>query len=138
VSSAARVDIDAGAWQTIRADVADRLPQEACGALLGHASSHGKRRVCRAVPVANEALDATTRYCISGARVLELEREAHAAGMELLGFYHSHPRGNSEPSPLDEEAAWPWYLYLVVPGGGREPPRCWVGQVTGGLMEVSL
>ena len=33
-------------------------------------------------------------------------REMRAAGLELLGIYHSHPNGENEPSPRDVELAY--------------------------------
>ena len=42
-------------------------------------------------------------------------REARSRGLEVVGFYHSHPRSPALPSETDRaEASYPGYLYLIV------------------------
>ena len=42
-------------------------------------------------------------------------REIRAAGLELLGIYHSHPQGENSPSPRDlERAYYPEAAYFIV------------------------
>ncbi len=42
-------------------------------------------------------------------------REMRAAGLDLLGIYHSHPNGKNEPSQRDiERAYYPDAAYFVV------------------------
>ena len=48
------------------------------------------------------------------AKLLEESGVARERALEVVGFYHSHPRGSAEPSPVDRETAWPWYVYLIV------------------------
>ena len=43
-----------------------------------------------------------------------LETEARADGLEIVGYYHSHPDHPARPSAFDTEHAWPWYSYLIV------------------------
>ena len=70
---------------------------------------------------------AERRYLIPGATVREIGRAAEHDGLEIVGFYHSHPDHPPEPSGLDREQAWPWYTYLIV--GARSddtgPVRAW-------------
>ena len=35
-------------------------------------------------------------------------------GLQLLGFYHSHPDHPAEPSQFDLDHAWPNLSYLIV------------------------
>ena len=35
-------------------------------------------------------------------------------GLEIVGYYHSHPDHPAGPSAFDTEHAWPWYSYLIV------------------------
>jgi proteasome lid subunit RPN8/RPN11 len=53
--------------------------------------------------------------------VRRVERDAAEEGLELVGFYHSHPNGAAEPSRVDRENAWPWYNYLIVAVADGEP-----------------
>jgi len=42
-------------------------------------------------------------------------REMRAAGLELLGIYHSHPQGANEPSERDiERAYYPDAAYFII------------------------
>ncbi|HSH46437.1 MAG TPA: M67 family metallopeptidase, partial [Longimicrobiales bacterium] len=79
-----------------------------CGALLGVDGE-----VVEAVRVPNEAERPGARYRVSAARVRTLEADARSRGLEVVGFYHSHPRAAALPSPLDLEMAWPWYVYVI-------------------------
>jgi proteasome lid subunit RPN8/RPN11 len=54
------------------------------------------------------------RYVISPGQFLRAEKEARAAGLDVLGFYHSHPDHPAQPSAFDLEHAWPWYSYLIA------------------------
>jgi len=35
-------------------------------------------------------------------------------GLEVIGWYHSHPDHPARPSDFDREHAWPWYSYVIV------------------------
>ena len=102
-------------------------PEEGCGELLG--SEQGDtRRVERVVPFANDRPDArANRYLIAPERLLEVEREGRASGLEILGFFHSHPDQPADPSAFDLEHAWPYYSYLIVSveQGRAADARCW-------------
>jgi proteasome lid subunit RPN8/RPN11 len=42
-------------------------------------------------------------------------RQARAYGLEVVGFYHSHPRSSPAPSPTDlAEASYRHHLYMIV------------------------
>lgn len=42
------------------------------------------------------------------------QREARAAGLEVLGAWHSHPRGPARPSERDVREALPGWVHVVV------------------------
>ena len=69
---------------------------ECCGMLAG---SDGL--ITRAFPAANAARNPATEYEIAPKELFHLTREIRAAGLQLLGIYHSHPNGKNEPSPRD-------------------------------------
>jgi proteasome lid subunit RPN8/RPN11 len=86
------------------------------------------REILRTVPVLNEwGGDRAERYLIPAAAVRELEDAAQRAGLDLVGFYHSHPDGAAIPSAFDLEVAWPWYSYLItsVTAAGEGRARGW-------------
>lgn len=95
-------------------------PEEVVGVLAG---DRGDRSVVqRAVRAENAAATPETRYEIAPAAELELLERIDEAGLDVVGFYHSHPAGPAEPSPTDERlAAWVGYSYVVVSLAGGEP-----------------
>ena len=113
----------------IRSHARTVYPHECCGALLGRAPTgdDSKRKVVRAIPLENDRSDERERrYLISSGTVRELEAIAAREGLEVVGYYHSHPDRPAEPSAFDLEHAWPWYSYVIV----RVRPRA-VGPVRG-------
>ena len=42
------------------------------------------------------------------------ERRATEQGLELIGFYHSHPDHPARPSQYDLDHAWPVFSYVIV------------------------
>jgi len=89
-------------------------PEEGCGVLLGR-ESDGVRQVERVVTIDNVRKDSRhNRYLISPEQFLEVEKEGRAAGLDVIGFFHSHPDHPARPSQFDLDHAWPWYSYVIV------------------------
>ena len=102
-------------------------PEEGCGVLLGR-EADGRRRVAGIVESENH-LDRSRhhRYLIAPEQLLEAEREGRRLGLEVLGFFHSHPDHPAQPSAFDLEHAWPYYSYVItkVSGGRIAETRSW-------------
>ena len=93
-------------------------PDECCGLLLGAAG-----RVVVARPARNAAEDASRRFEVDVKDHIDGRREARSRGIEVVGFYHSHPRSPAAPSPTDcAEAGYDDHLYMIV-GLAAEPPE---------------
>ena len=90
-------------------------PEECCGILLGR-ETDGVRSIERLMPIDNQwdSDDRGERFLIGPRDILNAEREARRAGLDVLGFYHSHPDSPARPSEFDREHAWPWYTYLII------------------------
>ncbi len=98
----------------IREHLQVSYPEEACGGLLGHVAEESVV-VVEAVSLANvREAERRRRYLIGPEDVLELERRAEGMGLQVVGFYHSHPDAPPAPSEFDREHAWPWYTYLIA------------------------
>ena len=54
------------------------------------------------------------RFAIAPEALLRAQKEARAAGLEVLGYYHSHPDAPAVPSARDLETAWPEVSYVIV------------------------
>lgn len=102
-------------------------PAECCGALAGEVDGAVKE-VVRLAPAVNRRTDDPHRYLIAPDDLRRLERELGAAGLEIVGYYHSHPDHPAVPSAFDTEHAWPWYSYLIVrvDGGRAADAASWV------------
>lgn len=88
----------------------DTFPHECCGALLGDGD-----RVVATHPLSNVTTEGPRRrFRIDDKDYLASERQASAAGLSLLGFYHSHPDHPAEPSQYDLDHAWPTFVYPIV------------------------
>jgi proteasome lid subunit RPN8/RPN11 len=100
--------------QEIRAHGAETYPQECCGALLG-AGGDGSREVRGLYRLVNRRTDsAHNRFSVTADDVRDAENAAKLAGLEVIGWYHSHPDHPARPSEYDREHAWPWYSYVIV------------------------
>ena len=62
----------------------------------------------------NRRTDDPHRYLIGPDDLRRLEAELRADGLEIVGYYHSHPDHPAVPSAYDTAHAWPWYSYLIV------------------------
>jgi proteasome lid subunit RPN8/RPN11 len=72
------------------------------------------KEVLRLRPMANRRTDDPHRYLIPADDLRSAAGELERCGLEILGFYHSHPDHPAEPSAFDREHAWPWYSYIIV------------------------
>ncbi|HEV2341111.1 MAG TPA: M67 family metallopeptidase [Candidatus Acidoferrales bacterium] len=91
-------------------DEALRLPNmESCGLLAG---SDGI--ISRAFPATN-SLASATAYEISPQELFGIMRDIRAAGLQMLGIYHSHPTGDNSPSSSDISCAYyPDAAYFII------------------------
>ncbi len=90
-------------------------PQEGCGILLGRLDGE-RRLVAEVIPTANaQELEAAHRlYTIPPEQLLQGELQAEKRGLEVIGYFHSHPDHPARPSEHDHAQAWPGYSYLIL------------------------
>lgn len=102
-----RTDADA-----IRAHGRETYPHECCGFLLAAPGGGEVREIARA---SNARVDSpANRYLIPPLEFVRVQRDADARGLEIVGFYHSHPDHPARPSAFDRDHAWPGYAYLIA------------------------
>jgi proteasome lid subunit RPN8/RPN11 len=104
-----------GVYDSIRGHGEETFPHECCGVLLGHAAPEGWR-VESAVRAGNTRTDsAHNRYQIAPIELVKIEREARRQGLDIAGFYHSHPDHPAQWSPTDfAEAHWIGCSYVIT------------------------
>ena len=90
---------------------AAREPQRECCGLLGGRDG----AITQAFAATNAAADSGKNYEIAPEELFRLMREIRAAGLALMGIYHSHPNENNEPSPRDiARAYYPEAAYFIL------------------------
>ncbi|MDR3230575.1 MAG: M67 family metallopeptidase [Synergistaceae bacterium] len=101
----------------IRLEGERAYPDECCGVLLGR---FGEDENCgeamEIFPVSNgrEAEEQYHRFVIQPDDFMKVEMEARGRGLDVLGFYHSHPDHPALPSDYDREHALPFYFYVIL------------------------
>jgi proteasome lid subunit RPN8/RPN11 len=87
--------------------------EEICGVLAGDYGDEASH-VADVYPVENAADTPQIRYAMDPEEQLAVTDEIEAAGLEVVGFYHSHPAGPTHPSETDaDRATWPGYSYAI-------------------------
>ena len=97
-------------------------PHECCGALLGTDGENEVRQVRDLFPLVNRRDDSPrNRFAVTPEDVRDAEKAARVVGLDVVGWYHSHPDHPARPSEFDREHAWPWYSYMIVSVQSGEP-----------------
>lgn len=96
-------------------------PEEVCGVLAGDLDGRTST-VSAAHRATNVAVPPESRYEIDPEEGYATFREIEDSGLDVVGFYHSHPTGPPGPSETDAaQATWPERSYVIVVLGGAEP-----------------
>jgi proteasome lid subunit RPN8/RPN11 len=102
--------LEMGVADAIRAHGVETYPNECCGAFYGR---DGVATSTYAMPNTTD-LGPRRRFQISPLDYMKAERRASELGVEMLGFYHSHPDHPAKPSQFDLDHAWPSLSYIIV------------------------
>ena len=100
------------ALDAIRTHGAEGYPNEICGLMVG---PRGDGTVTEAKRARNIVVARSRdRYEIDPRDHIRIQREADAAGLDIVGYYHSHPDHPAQASRFDSERAWAGYVYVIV------------------------
>lgn len=117
---------------------ARREPElECCGLLAGRGEPGAGCEITEILRAEN-ALRSATQYEIAPRELLRLHREMRERGLELMGIYHSHPRGENAPSETDvAKAFYPDVVYVILGLGAERKVRgFWIRE--GMVREVEI
>jgi proteasome lid subunit RPN8/RPN11 len=91
-------------------------PFECCGLLIGRFQGDGHKSATETYAISNAREEAAkrNRFLIQPEELMRGEKYAREKGLEVIGFYHSHPDDRPVPSKYDLAHAWPTYSYIVV------------------------
>lgn len=104
----------------------ESYPHECCGVLVGSALKD--KRVFESHRMENTNTErAHDRFIIDPKELNFIDKTSRAQGLEILGFYHSHPDHPDKPSATDREWGHPGYSYVIISvhKGKDCSARCW-------------
>jgi len=102
-------------YGALRAHGEETYPHECCGVLLGNATLDGNlvREIVRAGNTRTDS--AHNRYNIAPEELVKIQRRGRKLGLDIVGFYHSHPDHPAQWSPTDfAEAHWVGCSYVIT------------------------
>jgi len=102
-------------YNALRTHGEETYPHECCGVLLGR-SQDGENAVEDAVRAGNTRTDtAHNRYHIAPQELIRIQRQGRERGLDIVGFYHSHPDHPAQWSQTDfAEAHWLGCSYVIT------------------------
>ncbi|MBH0112482.1 M67 family metallopeptidase [Novosphingobium sp. YJ-S2-02] len=93
------VEVTRAVLDSLREEARKAHPEECCGLLLGGREG----LIDRFRAAANLAKVPERFFEIDPAVLLAAHREAREGGVQVQGYYHSHPQGLARPSTTDQE-----------------------------------
>jgi proteasome lid subunit RPN8/RPN11 len=133
--------LSGGAAADLRRFAVAAYPEEGCGVLIGQ-SGGAEVSVVEATSGRNLVTDRRRdRYELDPGAIVAAERSARERGLDVVGFWHTHPDHPARPSGFDTERAWSEYVYIIIRVGaaGVEEIRAYALQEEqGGFAEVEM
>ena len=99
-----------GALEDVNEHASEGYPYEICGLLLGQGLEVTEVR--RATNIEQE--NPETRYTIDPRDQLRIQREADDLGLDVVGYYHSHPDHPAQASLTDAARSFTGAVFLIV------------------------
>ena len=109
------LSLPAAVFSAVRSHSEETFPNECCGVLIGRTDAEMKK-VTSVHPIENrfEPGERYHRFLITPDDYRNAESDAKHLGLDILGFYHSHPDAPSVASKYDLDHAFPWFSYLIL------------------------
>ncbi len=104
--------ITRSAFDEISKHASEGYPDEICGMLI---ASKGASTVTQTRRVRNTVVErARDRYEMDPLDQIRIQRECDDGGLEIIGYYHSHPDHPARASITDAQRSWAGPVYLIV------------------------
>lgn len=112
--------------EDVREHAREGAPLEVCGALAGRREGDAIV-VERVIRMRNAHANPVTEYLLEPSELMRAVLQAEDEwGMEVVGFYHSHPAGPPRLSATDRaRASWPGAAYLLCWLKPEQGVGCW-------------
>ncbi len=103
-------------YDALRAHGEETYPHECCGVMLGHGAGEQERTVVEVMRCGNTRDDRPQdRYHIDPRELVRIQRQGYERGLDIVGFYHSHPDHPARWSQTDfAEAHWIGCSYVIT------------------------
>ena len=127
------VQISRSLQQRIFAQLQGNYPNEGGGFLLGtRDEAKGQITLIDARPVTNTfaSEEQFHRYAMTPVDWARMEDEADAAGLTLVGYFHSHPDSPAIASEYDRVYALPRFCYLITSVRNAQAGECRAWQLS--------
>ena len=106
-----KIEIQTDEYKKIVSHACEGYPHEVVGILAGNRSNN---TVTEVKTLFNERGDTNNRYKVGALTLMRAEQQLESKGLEIVGYYHSHPDHPSKYSEYDKEHALPNMSYLIV------------------------
>ena len=102
-------------YEAMREHGEETYPHECCGVMLGR-GDEAVNEVMEVARAGNTRTDsAHNRYQIAPQELIRIQRQGREKGLDIVGFYHSHPDHPAQWSPTDfAEAHWLGCSYVIT------------------------
>ena len=120
----------------VHAHASEGYPHEICGMLI---AARGEDVVTQTRRVRNTVVErARDRYEMDPLDQIRIQRECDATGLEIVGYYHSHPDHPAQASITDSTRSWAGPVYVIVScvGGRVVDGNAFVAEHDGGPMRA--
>jgi proteasome lid subunit RPN8/RPN11 len=104
--------------------------REVCGLLLGNETA-----IFEARGTPNVANDPASAFEVDPRMLFAAMKAERSGGPKIIGHYHSHPNGCSEPSERDAAAAEAGSLWMII---ARGEAAVWMAEAGGRFRPVGL
>ncbi|MGB7341319.1 MAG: M67 family metallopeptidase [Phototrophicaceae bacterium] len=109
------VTISKALQQQIFKQMEATFPNEGGGFLFGTINDHSTQ-IIDVIHIENvfETEEQYHRYAMTPQNWAQMEDEADERGLQLVGYYHSHPNHPAIPSTFDRDHALPNFVYIIT------------------------
>ena len=107
----------------LKSNAGRTYPEECCGLLFGVVTDDGIILVQEEVSIENRDGRKKVHFQIEPMEIYRNEKEQKEKGLDILGFYHSHPDLPAIPSDEDIKEMIPGPLYLIMSVYENKPVR---------------
>ena len=92
------IEVTSDVVDTMHCAVGEEYPREACGILFGQGN-----RISAFIKARNVHKSPETHFEIDPQALINVHRSAREGGPQIVGYFHSHPRGQAKPSKTDQQ-----------------------------------